>query len=114
MDTIKAFKLGQENKDKELMVFDWDKAAQLIKDSKSTFASAGLCGDWGSTGGDIFRDGIPLNKEETYTYLASTWAVPALCLEDGNKIDCYKMQSETPNWDAGTFWPDSALKILSK
>ena len=49
--------------------------------------------------------------DDSYTYLASTWATPQLDI-DGEIIDCYKMQSETDGWDSGTFWPDSAKDIL--
>lgn len=111
MDTLSAFAMGQANRNKELKVFDWHKAAKLIKESGSKNASAGLSGDWEWTGGEIFRDGKPVPKEDTYTYLASTWATPEL-MHDGEMIDCYLMQSQTPGWDEDTYWPDSALAIL--
>ena len=31
MNTLSAFAMGAANRGKELMVFDWDKAAKLIK-----------------------------------------------------------------------------------
>lgn len=96
-----------------LMVFDWDKAAQLIKDTKSQEAAAGLQGDWGCTGGGILSGGKPVPKEDTYTYLASIWATPELQLGNGEKVPCFKMQPETPDWGASTYWPESALKILN-
>lgn len=109
MDTLSAFSMGEINRDKELMVFDWDKAATLIKEQGAKNASAGLSGDWEWTGGDILEDGnIP---EDSYTYLASTWATPEIEIH-GKRTDCYKMQSETDNWNSGTFWPDSAKVIL--
>jgi hypothetical protein len=111
MDTLQAFAMGQANKGNELKVFDWDKAAKLIKKEKPEIASAGLQGDWEYTGGEIFKCGKPIPKEDTYVYLASTWATPELDM-DGNRIDCYKMQSKTPNWDSDTYWPDSAVTIL--
>lgn len=109
MNTWSAFIMGEANRDKELMVFDWDKAAQLIKESGCEYASAGLRSDWEYTGGCIFSDGKP--EMSDYTYLASTWAVPELEI-NSEIIPCYKMQSETPGWDSGTKWPESALKIL--
>lgn len=112
MDSLTAFAMGMANRDKELMVFDWDKAAKIIKECDATEAAAGLEGDWGYTGGPIFANGKPVPAEETYVYLASTWATPQLEVA-GDVIDCYKMQSETPEWDAGTYWPESALKILN-
>lgn len=109
MNNLSAYALGEANRGKEMMVFDWDKAAELIKEHGATKASAGLQDDWEYTGGPILRDGKP--DLEGYTYLASTWAIPEIKI-DGVKYECYKMQSETPNWDNATKWPDSAKAIL--
>ena len=109
MDTFSAFLMGEMNRDKELMVFDWDKAARLIAEKKPKVASAGLRGDWEYTGGYIYAGGEPI--KDCYTYLASTWAVPELVL-DGWSIGGYRMQHEVPEWNAVTAWPDSALAIL--
>jgi hypothetical protein len=111
MDTLTAFALGAANKGRELKVFDWDKAAQIIRDRKATTASAGLSGDWEWTGGPILADGKPVPKENTYTYLASNWATPELEV-DGHRMDCFRMQSATPGWDSGTYWPESAVNLL--
>lgn len=109
MDTLSAFAMGQANRDNELMVFDWVKAATIIKKRKVTKASAGLEGDWEYTGGIILEYGkVP---KDSYTYLASTWATPQLSIE-GAVIDCYIMASKRPKWNAKTFWPKEALKIL--
>ena len=109
MDTMSAFLRGEANRGKELMVFDWDKAAKLIKESGLKDASAGLQSDWEYTGGNIFENGKP--NMEDYTYLASTWATPEIEI-DGDIQDCFKMQSEVPDWDSLTKWPRSALDIL--
>lgn len=111
MDNAIAFKMGEANRHKELMVFDWDKAAKLIKESDAQYACAGLRSDWEWTGGVIFNENKPVFDDDTY--LASTWAVPELEL-NGEIIECYKMQSETPNWDSDTKWPESALNILKE
>jgi hypothetical protein len=74
MDSMTAFSMGEMNRGRELMVFDWDKAARLIKDSNCNSARAGLRSDWEWTGGSIFENGKP--DKSDYTYLASTWAVP--------------------------------------
>lgn len=109
MDTMSAFAMGQANRGKESMIFDWDKAATIIKERGAKNASAGLAGDWEYTGGDILIDGkIP---DDSSCYLSSTWATPELEI-DGEIIDCYKMRTETDGWDSGTFWPESARKIL--
>ncbi len=92
------------------MVFDWEKAARLIKEYNATEASAGLSGDWGFTGGTIFENGKP--DMESYTYLASTWATPELKIGD-EIIDCWRYASDMPGWDCKTKWPDSALAVLT-
>ena len=112
MDTLSAFAMGQANRGKESMVFDWDKAARLIKDSNASNARAGLSGDWGYTGGEILSDGKPVAEEDACVYLASTWATPEIEI-DGQRVDCYKMESETDGWDSGTYWPSSAVDLLT-
>lgn len=109
MDSIMAGAMGAANCHNEPMVFDWDEAARLIKESGCSEATAGLRGDWEWTGGCIFRDGKPDFK--SYTYLASVWAVPELCINHHN-VPCYKMAHEVPGWGSDTKWPESALKIL--
>jgi hypothetical protein len=108
MDTLTAFAMGQANKGKELKVFDWDRAAEIIKERKPKVARAGLAGDWGHTGGTIYEDGEIVDDD--YTYLASNWATPELEI-DGEIIACYKMESET-DYNSSTKWPNSATKIL--
>lgn len=110
MNTLSAFAMGQANKGKEQMVFDWDKAAKLIKKNKPKRASAGLAGDWEWTGGDIYQHGKPIKSD--YIYLSSNWATPELDL-DGKIIDCYIMESKT-KWHSDTKWPLSAKKILKQ
>lgn len=112
MNTLEAFMLGQASQGLEAKVFDWDKAATLIKENKPQRAEAGLAGDWEYTGGVIYENGYPVPGEDTYVYLASTWATPQLEL-DGCVQNCYKMASEVPDWNENTYWPVSALEILS-
>jgi len=107
---MQAFAMGESNRGKEMMIFDWDKAAELIRERKPETASAGLSGDWGGTGGEIYRSGEIVDDE--YTYLGSTWATPLLRM-DGDEIECYRMQSETPDWDESTKWPETARSILA-
>ena len=109
MNTLKALVMGQINRGNELMVFDWDRAARRIIEVHPKSAWAGLSGDWGWTGGEIYCDGKPIKSE--YTFLASTWATPELEM-DGNIEPCYRMESEAPGWGSDTMWPESALKIL--
>jgi hypothetical protein len=95
MESFAAFKRAEASRGNEMMVFDWAKAARLVKERKPTIASAGLRGDWEYTGGEIWKDGKPVPEEETYVYLASTWAVPELEL-DGEVVECYVMQNNGP------------------
>lgn len=101
------------------MVFDWNKAARLIAERKPNTASAGLQSDWEYTGGPIYANGQPIPQDETYVYLASTWATPELDMDD-DVVDCYIMEDEVPaEWVAGgqdysgIYWPDSARAILA-
>lgn len=109
MNTLQAFAMGEANRGKEKMVFDWDKAARLIKEKSPKLAMAGLRGDWEYTGGIIYADGQP--DKHSDTFLSSTWAVPELDI-DGEVIPCYRMASEVPKWGSKTKWPKSAMDIL--
>ena len=93
-------------------VFDWNKAAQIIKERNPEQASAGLSEDWFWTGATIWENG------QIYTewkpYLKSYWATPVLVLENGDdreEIECWLLEAET-EWDEHTHWPESARKIL--
>lgn len=109
MNTLSAFAIGEANRGRELMVFDWNKAARIIKERNPKLAEAGLRDDWEWTGGTIYKDGKPIKDD--YTFLASTWAVPELKV-DGEIIECYKMKSEVPKWGSDTKWPMSSIAIL--
>ncbi len=113
MESMAAFTMGKANRGKESKVFDWEKAARLIVERDAQEASAGLAGDWEYTGGTIFSDGKPVPSEDTYVYLTSTWATPEIEI-DGERIDCFKMESETLGWDRDTYWPEAALRIINK
>ncbi|MEL7626964.1 MAG: hypothetical protein AAGU15_08915 [Anaerolineaceae bacterium] len=111
MNLVDAFMMGELNRGNELMVFDWDKAAQRIREVQPVSASAGLRNDWEHTGGAIYRNGKPVI--DSYTYLSSTWAVPELDMDSAVE-PCYRMRHEVPSWDHDTKWPLSALKILEE
>lgn len=96
---------GQDNRRKPLMVFDWIKAAKLIKEHQPQVAEAGLDGDWDYTGGVIYN-GKPVT--DSYTYLASTWCKPYLVM-DGEEYECWEFDSK---WSDSTKWPQEALDIL--
>ncbi len=114
MDTALAFALGEANRGNPVRVFDWDKAAKIIKERNPDYASAGLSEDWAWTGGVIYENGKPYKND--YTYLSSTWATPVLNIhtEDGiEEIECWVWENET-KWNAETKWPKSALDILTE
>lgn len=97
--------------------FDWDKAAQIIKDKfqehSDLVAEAGLQRDWDYTGGVIFADGKP--TVESYTYLSSNWAIPSLILswedKEQEETECYIAQ-EGSRFDCKSKWDETSLKIL--
>lgn len=109
MDSMQPFAMGEASRGKPLRVFDWNRAATLIKERGAHRASAGLGEDWSWTAGDILRDGKPVDAHATYTYLASTWATPTLEIDD-ESIDCWLYTDE---WNADTYWPESAREILA-
>lgn len=100
-----------------LMAFDWDKAAQIIKENIKSHpdltAEAGLQGDWDYTGGVIFDHGKPINNE--YTYLCSNWAIPTLILSwDGDEqeeIECYSKEDDC-RFSSDSKWDKESLQIL--
>lgn len=100
------FAKARANQGNTMRVFDWDKAARLMKEKNAVYAEAGLANDWSCTGGTILDDGKPTKG---YTYLASTWALPTLIV-DGEEVECWIYETET-EWDSGTSWPQSALDI---
>lgn len=117
MDTLTAIYRAEINSRQPIMVFDWNKAARLIKENISTLdsAEAGLENDWEWTGGYIYRNNKP--DFDSYTYLSSNHAKPKLILifKDNSEIAfyCFILETET-EWNSDTKWPKSALDILSQ
>lgn len=111
MDTLKAFEKLQDARRRGATgrVFDWDKAALILRERKPLEASAGLHGDMEWTGGYIWKDGKPFLDD--YTYLLSLWAIPILVIGD-EEIECWK-NTDGCLWSSGTKWPESAMKIIA-
>lgn len=109
MNTMEAFMMAEENQGNESRIFDWERAARLIRKHKPRIALAGLDEDWSYTSGTIWEDGNPIR--DNYCYLKSVCATPVLYL-DAERIPCWRMASQAPEWDECTLWPDSALNIL--
>lgn len=102
-------------KNKPMMTFDWDKAAEKIKELLLKYpnlvAEAGLQGDWQYTGGIIFENGAPTN--EYYTFLSSNWATPTLiitCDDFEKEIDCFIENSD--RFSSSSKWDNQSLSIL--
>ena len=108
MDHFSAMARGLAARGKPQIVFDWDRAAELIRERQPITASASLAQDWEYTGGTIYENGEPIR--DSYTYLSSNWATPELDM-DGDVVPCWKYKSET-KWDSDTKWPETALAIL--
>lgn len=109
MESVAAMTLGVLNQGRPERVFDWDKAARIIRERRPHAAYAGLAEDLTDTFSVIYIDGEPL--EDGSGYLASTWATPQLYL-DGDSVDCWVWEYET-EWDTDTRWPQFALDILN-
>ena len=114
MDSLQAFQYGEMNRHKELMVFDWEKAVDIINEGGYKNCAAGLDGYYELTAGRILKDGRPYFDD--YTYLASTWATPQLivCDENDNYVDwydCYIMQNQT-TWGSDTKFPKEQAERL--
>lgn len=98
-------------------VFDWNKAAQIIKDNFANHpdlvAEAGLQGDWDYTGGIIFENGKPSNN--SYTYLSSNWATPTLLLfwdgDEQEEIECY-VDAANSTFTEDSKWDENSIAIL--
>lgn len=113
MDTLSAFARAQSAsaRKSKFKVFDWDKAAHILRERNVEHAAVGLCGDWEWTGGMILEDGKP--TKEDYVYLCSNWATPELDI-DGECIPCWRYleDSEKEDYSPSECWPQSALDIF--
>lgn len=99
---------GEIYRNEPMKVFDWDKAATIIKERNAEFAEAGLATDWDNTGGviyDVDEGGI---VEDSYLYLGSTWAMPTLIV-DGDEIACFMDDDGNREYK----WTDSAKNIIN-
>lgn len=112
-------------------VFDWDKAAKLIKKYGVDEAWLCLAEDTDTTTGKIFENYRPI-KEHVNGFWISYWATPVLYLpitynevkkEDWPLVieddrgewcfECYTTSDKHSDWADDTLvWPESALKIL--
>ncbi len=115
MDSFSAFQRGQAARaaGAKMMVFDWLKAAQILRERGLPDATAGLESDMEWTGGPIMEGGKPVPKDQTYTFLSSIWATPILVI-DGEEIPCWVYEEDLKHpADENTYWPDYAMQALS-
>jgi hypothetical protein len=117
MDTLSAMAIANSaaSMGAKFRVFDWHKAAELIRERKPKLAMAGLEMDMEYTAGVIFERGLP--QMDGSAYLASNWAIPVIEL-DGEEIPCWIWEFNEGHdwgndWNENTRWPNSALAILN-
>ena len=100
-----------------LKVFDWDKAARIIKANGYKDVRAGLSEDWFWTGGGILEDGNIVDEELFRCWVHSPWDTPVIRVysEDGEKCHTeYPCFRETSDDYIPEHWPESARKILEE
>jgi hypothetical protein len=104
------------------VVFDWDEAAILIyaynRYGTLGTAYARMCGD-GNKQILIWKDGQPAPRPEVFPFISHDCF--ELYIGSGGGItddqpiyNCFCPQSDHPDWIENTYWPQSALDILTK
>ena len=96
-------------------VFDWEKAAKIIRNlNPDVCVSAGIRGNDGTID-SIFENGKPVT--DGIAYLESWCGTPVLIIVDDHydvEIPCYIFKNECEyDWDGQTLWPQMALDILN-
>ena len=90
------------------VVFDWDRAAPLIRAYRATTAYAAVGG--GDPRVAIVKEGKPALREPfkfAGTSVFELWI--------GDEVwNCFAPRSEKPEWDEHTWWPDSARALLTR
>ena len=112
MDTMSAYARSLAAGEDDRRVFDWDKAAQLIIESGTDNAQAGLSEDWEYTGGPIWQDRQITPEDETYVYLGSNWATPTIIIDEVS-TPCWRRPVDDADFGAKEYWPESARAIVA-
>lgn len=113
---MRAMAMGAATKGQPMKVFDWDKAASIIREHNITDADAGLVEDWFWTGASILEDGKVPDREGWRPHCSSSWATPVIRWGEETR-ECWVMQDEAKErgfQTGGAWWPDSALAILNR
>lgn len=111
VDPFDIFVNGFRHEKNERRVFDWNKAARVLRDRDETTCKACIIEDYNETVGFILVDGRPA-IDHPLPYLSSCWGTPCLVFENGDSMPCWIPQSESPDWTGYTYWPESARNIL--
>lgn len=111
MDPFDIFVNGLRHEKNERRVFDWNKAAQILRDRKTLTCKACIIEDYDETVGSILIDGEPA-LDFKFPYLSSCYGTPCIVFEDCDFVPCWIPQSESPDWTGYTYWPESARCIL--
>lgn len=94
-------------------VFDWDRAAALIKATGAQTALAGIDKDWLSSSDSIFDDGRARVDSACQAWTENPNMSP--CLElDGKRMPCFKEMwvSDITVADRRAIWPGRSAEIL--
>lgn len=106
LNTVRAmFFHGQINRHRCDLVFDWEKAARLIREKKPYIAHAGLEDSWEREYRKIYQGGLPVYSETFH----SPNKKPVLIMNSSEPIPCCKMEYDTNGMEP---WPREALDIL--
>lgn len=109
-DTIVKIATLKREEESKTKVFDWHKAARIIKKHNIKYAYAGLAEDWSCTSDLILENNHPVLNADTF--LASVWATPVLLIDGTDEaIECWCWEDHC-DWDAETQWPKSALMFF--
>lgn len=94
-------------------VFDWDRAAALIKATGARTALAGIDKDWVSSSDSIFEDGRARADSACQAWTENPAMSPCLVL-DGKRISCYKEMwaGDISLADRKAIWPGRSAEAL--
>jgi hypothetical protein len=93
-------------------VFDWDRAAEIIREHRPKSVVVGRKGDTTGFIEPIYADGEVAPRGAVAPTLVSFLPL-VLRLDWGEEVECWAYDFEHPEWTAETWWPSSALHILT-
>ena len=94
------------------MVFDWEKAAEVLRERQPVAASVSFIGKHERTEPVlIYRDGEPTPDPRTFCPY-DAFDKPTLLI-DGDEIECFRLENTITTWAIDEYWPESARRILN-